>query len=228
MKKNRWYLSTAFAVVAFVSAPAAYGSLSFVAQPGGTVFCGTYDVCTSLMPITAADGTTFSTVTDGIVTATLTDALLSQVVGVDWATWNTPPAVESATPNVGQTDGVTETIALSQAVEVLGFELEPEEFTTDTVTVSFFGAGSTFLGDEDLPVNGDGGALLFAADAGSPLITSVTISDATAGNTFAMANFRYAGLGSTSTVPEPASASLLLIGGGLIALGSFARRRFNK
>src|SRR5580658_974746 len=120
MRSSRWYFGAALAVAALASAPVASGSITFIAQPGDSAFCGTYDLCANLMPITAADGTSFGLVTDGSVTATLTDALTAGAVGVDWENWNSPPAVESTTPLIGISDGSTETIALSSAVEVFG------------------------------------------------------------------------------------------------------------
>ena len=222
MRNSSWYGGAALVAAALMTAPMASATISFVSQPGDSVFCGVYDVCDHLMPITVSDGTTFTTVTDGTETATFSSALTAGTVPTSWSTWNSPPAVESSTPRVGEDIAATSlTITLSLAVEVFGFELEPNNSGPFQTTVSFFN-GATPLGGVTLFPNGSSGALLFAADAGAggPFITSVTITESAGAGGFALANFR------DSATPEP--GSLLLMGSGLVGLAMFARRRFNR
>ena len=144
-----------------------------------------------------------------------------------WATWGSPPATESATPNVLFTQGATTlTLAVSGSFNTVGFELEPDLFQQETVTATFLASdGSTFT--LTLSPNGSAGALLFAVqdDTAGSTITSVSIVDL-AGDDFAIAQLRAGNSATTSSVPEP--ASLFLFGSSLVGLGGFARKRMKK
>jgi hypothetical protein len=110
-----------------------------------------------------------------------------------WGTWNCPPTVESCTPNL--------LFALARDTTTLdysgprihrgGLELEPDLGQVETVQVSFFkghnGTGQ-LLGTITRNVNGDSGALLFAARM-APGFSSIVITDG-AGDDFAIGQLR--------------------------------------
>ncbi len=167
-----------------------------------------------------------SSVTDGSQTATLSTALQIATVGVSgWSTWNSPPATESATPRVlaRYSTLATLTITLSAPTTTFGFELEPNSFGAFPITADFLN-GSTSLGTVTQSVNGNSGALLFAASTTTP-ITSVVITATGGGNGYAIGQFRYAAVAPPG-VPVP--GTLILSGVGILVLaglGLLARRR---
>jgi len=142
-----------------------------------------------------------------------------------WATWNVPPFVESAFPNVLFNVGFsTLHIDLSGSFNTSGFELEPDLFQIDTVSVTYHSStGDSFTVTRD--PNGSGGALLFAVqdDTAGATITSIDILD-TAGDDFATAQWR-AGNSGVSTTPEP--GTMLLLGSGLLGALGVVRRKVN-
>ncbi len=138
-----------------------------------------------------------------------------------WATWGSPPATESSTPNILWNAGFsTLTLTLTGNFNVVGFELEPDNFAVEEVTAQYFNGG-TLLGTIDLFPNGSSGALLFAAQSSSD-ITSVVITDL-AGGDFAIAQLR-AGL-IQPTTPEP--GTMILLGTGLLGALGVMRRKMN-
>jgi len=61
-------------------------------------------------------------------------AMTQVQVPPSWATWNSPPAAESSTPNVlWGVDASTLTLTLSGSNNTAGFELEPDAFAAETV-----------------------------------------------------------------------------------------------
>jgi hypothetical protein len=68
-------------------------------------------------------------------------------------------------------------------------EIEPDSFGSFSVSVDFMN-GATTLGTVTRTVNGNAGALLFAATSTTP-ITSVVITTPLAANGFALAQLRY-------------------------------------
>ena len=138
-----------------------------------------------------------------------------------WATWGSPPATESSTPNVLWNEGFnTLTLTFSPA-SIVGFELEPDNFAVEEVTAQFFD-GTNLVGTIDLSPNGSAGALLFAAQT-DQAFTSVVITDL-AGGDFAIAQLRYAPVGG-GTTPEP--GTMVLLGTGLLGALGVMRRRMN-
>lgn len=151
-----------------------------------------YTSGTVAIPITAVNGTSLTSVTDGTMTMTLSTAMTAHTVpGGGWSTWNTPPATESATPRVlgVYTPLTTQTITLSQPTTTFGVEIEPDTFGAFSISVDFMN-GATNLGTVTLSPNGSAGALLFAASSTTP-ITSVVITAPAGANGFALAQLRY-------------------------------------
>jgi PEP-CTERM motif len=139
-----------------------------------------------------------------------------------WATWNCPPATESCTPNVLWNQGFSSlTITLTSAANIVGFELEPDNFAVEETTAQFFNGG-TLLGTIDLFPNGSAGALLFAAQSDQN-ITSVVITNL-AGDDFAIAQLRAGHVGG-GTTPEP--GTMVLLGTGLLGALGVMRRKMN-
>jgi PEP-CTERM motif len=137
-----------------------------------------------------------------------------------WATWGCPPATESCTPNVLWNEGFnTLTISFSPT-QLMGFELEPDNFAVEEVTAQFFD-GANLVGTIDLSPYGSAGALLFAAQT-DEAFTSVVITDL-AGGDFAIAELR----GAACCGPTPEPGTLVLLGTGLLGALGVVRRKIN-
>jgi len=120
-----------------------------------------YTGATTVMTIPGANFSTTDTLTDGTQTLSFSSTeQVRTVPGGGWATWNSPPAVESSTPKVLAiiTGLTTMTITLSVPQAIFGFELEPNN-GTQTMTATFFN-GSTVLGSITQSVVGTSGAKL--------------------------------------------------------------------
>ena len=203
-------------------------TLITIAQPNAA-----YTSSTSLLPVTAAEGTNISSVTDGTLTATFSDPALSPPMQVafvsptDWGFWGNPPAVENATPVVLISPGVTSTlltITFSKPLTLFGLEAMPDGFFPEPMTENFFNGatniGSISLSPDGNPADPGAGALLFAASSTVP-ITSVTITTTANptedGTDFAIADLRY-----SLVTPEPSTWIAMATGLGFIG---WSRRR---
>lgn len=187
-----------------------------------------YTSGTTVMSIPGADFSTTSTLTDGTETLTFSSAVSARTVpGGGWATWNSPPAVESHTPRVLFANAATTlTITLSPPQAVFGFELEPNGPGTFAMTTTFLN-GATTLGSIPLNIPANSGALVSAASSSTP-ITSVVITAPAGANGFALAQIRRSGspigISSVPTAGMPALGGLALA---LLAGGSLLARRQN-
>ncbi len=136
-----------------------------------------------------------------------------------WATWNCPPFTESCTPNALWNAGFSSLTITFAPEQIMGFELEPDNFAQEEVTAQFYD-GANLVGTIDLFPNGSAGALLFAAQTDGQF-TKVVITDL-AGGDFAIAQLRS---GVATTTPEP--GTLLLLGTGLLGAIGAIRRKMN-
>jgi hypothetical protein len=145
-------------------------------------------------------------------------ALEESYVPETWETWNCPPATESCTPpNVLYSGTSSLTLTLTASDNTAGFELEPNRFTTETVTASFYNQSGALIDTISLAPNGDAGALLFALQDDTPgkWIGQIVVTDE-ASDTFAIAQLRQG-----NSVPEPGGMSIL----GMFLLGALGLYR---
>jgi hypothetical protein len=156
------------------------------------------------------------------LTVAFSTALAPRTVGLNWATWGTPPDTEQSAPRVWFTLGGTDVtftfspVSPSDVVTTWGFEAQPNPFAVLDITVEFF-KGEQLVGSITRAVDGNAGARLFAATAApGTWFTHVRIFSE---SDFAVAQLRY-GLG---IVPEPATWALMIAGFGMV--GFAARRR---
>lgn len=147
-----------------------------------------------------------------------------RAVPATWTQWNTPPAVESSTPNVLFGAGFTSvTLTLALSPTIAGFELEPDNNATpstfDSISVAFFNEDSMLIDTINANVFGQGGALLFALEDTTPgaTIGSIVITD-NSDDDFSIAQLR-----ANTTTPEPGTLSLL--GLGMLGLAVLAYRK---
>jgi PEP-CTERM motif len=205
------FVTAAVGALALSAAPAF--AFTQIVQPDAAYTSSTTD-------LGGGDGSfgSITSLSDGTMTVGFSSGLAEYSVPTSWATWNSPSATESSTPNVLFTQGAQSlTLSLSTLAKTFGFELEPDLFQTDEVTAGFY-KGGNLIGSLDLFPNGSAGALLFAAsDAGG--FDQVVINDLS-GDDFAIAQVRY---GFTAGVPEPGVWAMMLLGLG--AMGATLRSR---
>lgn len=209
-------LASALSLIALAtSGLAARADFTPIAQPTLA-----YTSSTTLIDLgyIAEGATGITSVTDGIQTVSFDAEMTKTTVGVDWATWNSPPAVESSTPEVlFQTTTNTATLTLSVPSTTFGFELQGEEAVVSQFYVAFM-EGASLVGFVDLAVNGVSGALLFAGSTTTSPFTSVIITNTSLdANGFAIANLRY------TAVPEP--ASIAMAAQAIAAIGFYGWRK---
>lgn len=212
---------TAALLLGLATSLPAIGQITQVSTPTAPYISGT-----TLLGITPANSASVTSLTNGTQTLTFSGTMTAGTVGVNWSTWGSPPNTESATPRVVQAvSGVLPlTISLSSPTTTFGFEVEPNNNGTYSISVAYYN-GATLLGTVTRSVAGSFGALLAAGTSGGSPITSVVITaDAGAGG-LALAQFRYAG--SAVVVPALSTSALCGLAMLLAAAGSLLARRRN-
>jgi hypothetical protein len=190
------------------------GTLVPIAQPNPG-----YIASSTLLTIPYVEGDIIGSVADSNLTISFRYAGLPTLMDVDavpdsWATWGSPPSTESSTPMVLAPDDPTQTdlvFQFSQPLDLFGVELEPDDIANSHVITATYLLSGNPVGTIQQNVNGNGGALLFAA-SGGPFDSVEVTSDID----FAAAEFRYA------EVPEPSTALPML---GVVLLAYFRAGR---
>jgi hypothetical protein len=182
-----------------------------------------YTTATTLIDIDSlTDLATYGSVSGGGQTVTFDSNVLKAYVAAGvWETWGSPPETESATPEIlvhGSTSDLQ--LTLSVASKTFGFEIQGADPDVVSQFVVEFYDGLTFIDSITRNVDGDGGALLFAAASTTNSFTRIVVSNP-GGNAqgFAMANLRF----SATPVPEPSTYALGAIAAA--TLGAIGRRR---
>ena len=233
--------------LAFIAGAVNFTCVAFV-QPAKAAFIpiplvtSTYVSSTTLVPITAPACTHTGTSSDPCPSASLVSTMSAggetltfsspdagnlliarAAVPAGWASWNSPPFVESSTPRVLQ-DEVNPTcavctlnITLSTPAQTFGVEVEPDSFGVfHTITATFYN-GATIVGS--IPVTfatGNSSARLLAATTDTQFTNIQLTID---GTDFATAQFRFG----PALIPEPNTLCLALA-----ALAVLGLRRFLK
>ena len=186
-------LGLAFAVLALLASPARAG-FTPIPQPNATYLSETV-----ALPITDADFDVVSSLSGGGLTATFDTGLVAMTVPTTWGSWGSPPNVQSSTPHVLWTNGVTSlTLTLSQPAFIFGLEAQPNTTVPSAILESFY-SGASLIGEIPLVVDGNAGARLFAASSTTSFDRIVLSST----DDFAIAQVRAA-------VPEPGLVTTLI------------------
>ncbi|HEY3418865.1 MAG TPA: hypothetical protein VGM23_18475, partial [Armatimonadota bacterium] len=160
---------------------------------------------THALNITKSNGAYVGGLSDGTFAVDFSDNMRAGTVPTCWPSWGNPPDVETKTPRVLCSNGATSmTWDFNIPLRIFGVELAPRSpAMTATVTIRFMNQG-TVVGciTRDLVATsgrggscgcpgtpGNGGALLFAAEACDQRFTSVEIDSTTP---FGAAQIRYA------------------------------------
>ena len=139
------------------------------------------------------DETTVTSVSGCGVTVSFSVPMVKLSVPDSWATWGSPPATESATPNVLYTDGASDVVlTYSNTNRRIGVEAEPNALEVETIQATFRNAKGKATGVITNDVNGDAGALLFAgknAKKKAKWSTTLEVTDLSGGD-FGIAELR--------------------------------------
>ena len=108
-----------------------------------------------------------------------------------WATWGSPPATESATPNILYTVGATViTVTLpgkGARKGVVGMEVEPNPFEVHSFTMTVFKKSGAEICSGSVDADGNAGAVVLATAKAKKAKTVTISSDVD----FAVAQIRY-------------------------------------
>ena len=175
-------------------------TITFVSQPDTA-----YTSSTTLIPIGYPEASLIGSLSDGVLEIDFLSGGSPELMQVDevpdsWATWGSPPATESPTPTVLASFDYDNEILyqFNRIVTTFGMELEPDDTVNSHNIAATFLLSGTPQATLTLNVNGNGGALLFAATGGS--FDAVDVSSDV---DFGSAEFRYE---LESQVPEPSLA----------------------
>lgn len=177
-----------------------------------------YLAATTLLPITAADGTPVSSLTAGPQTLNISAGSIAlSVPGGGWDSWSAPPDAETSTPRVlANSTSFAVTLNLALGASIFGLEAQPNFPDFFTITADFYD-GAKLLGSISRSITGDGGARLFAGQAVGGQITSVVVSSDW---DFGLAQFRYRS--AANPIPEPSTWTFMLACS-LVLLGAKGR-----
>jgi PEP-CTERM motif len=192
-------------VLALMASSAALADFVPITQPDAA-----YLSATTLLPVSAPDFDVVSSLSDATETVTFDVDLVALTVPTSWTSWGSPPSTESAIPRVLWSNGFTSlAITLSAPAFTVGFEAQPNTSVPSILTATFLNSGSV-VGSIPLTVDGNGGALLFAATTSTSPFNEVDLNST---DDFAIAQVRYA---IAQVVPEPESLALMLLGGAVL------------
>jgi PKD repeat protein len=191
-------LSVVVLLFGLVVSPVVAATFTQITLPDAAYLASTTKIDISGLPY----GSNHTAITDGTLTVSFSAPMQKRgPVPTGWNTWSSPPYSESPNPHVLWTQGASSlTMTLSQPVTTFGFELEPNPYTTVTYNVQFIlMSGGTVIGTITIPVNGYGGARLFAASVTGGSFDQIVING---GRDFAIAQVRY-----ISNAPPTADAN---------------------
>ncbi|MHB9024547.1 MAG: hypothetical protein ACYC7E_10280 [Armatimonadota bacterium] len=213
----RTWMLVSICLLLFAAITPAIAGINVIYRPGEMYLRSTH-----LLPITQANGVPVGELTNGSVAVDFSSNMLAGTVPTCWPAWGVPPDVETATPRVLCSDGETAMRwTFNTPLKIFGVELAPRPpATTATVIVTFYN-GSTVVGsisrelestiDGDCTCNGEadgnGGALLFAAEACDLRFTRVEIEST---EPFGAAQVRYATYWGNVLTLNPNTGCLLL------------------
>jgi hypothetical protein len=195
MRKSKLVVAIG-AVVALAATPlltattasAASGTNSGTAVTRGTAVHGTAAACNQIaQPADYPDGTKLvdlSAIADFTPVSKqngvkFVPTLEKRSVPGSWGTWGSPPATESATPNILYTAGATSiTVTLPKKGArhgIAGMEVEPNPFEVHTITATYMKKSGAEICTATVSADGSNGAKVLAAK-GVKRAKSITVS----------------------------------------------------